>query len=79
MRRLHPDKARRRVPTLPDPDSDVPKHSPPRQARPAQRLIYDPTRSTQTTEAPSSALNIGLGVRFDLCWRYEAQQVRPVL
>ena len=79
MRRLHPDKARRRVPTLPDPDPDVPKRPPPRQARPAQRLIYDPTHSTQTTKAPSSALNIGLGVWFDLCWPYEAQQVRPVL
>jgi hypothetical protein len=28
---------------------------------------------------PSSALNIGLEVRFDVCLQYEAQQVRPVL
>jgi len=30
------------MPTLPDPVPDVPKRPPPRQARPAQRPVYDP-------------------------------------
>jgi hypothetical protein len=67
------------VPTLPDPVPDVPMRPPTRQARPAQRPSTTPTHSTRTKKAPSSALNIGLTARFDLCWPHEARQICPVL
>jgi len=40
------------LPTLPDPVPDVPKCPPPRQARPAQRPIYDPHAFYPDEEGP---------------------------
>ena len=40
------------VPTLPDPVPDVPKRPPPRQARPAQRPVYDPHGFYPDEEGP---------------------------
>ncbi|MEG8045722.1 HIRAN domain-containing protein [Sphingomonas aerolata] len=40
------------APTLPDPVPDVPKRPPPRQARPAQRPIYDPHAFYLNKEGP---------------------------
>ena len=38
--------------TLPDPVPDVPKRPPPRQARPAQRPVYDPHAFYPDEEGP---------------------------
>jgi hypothetical protein len=43
------------VPTLPDPVPDVPKRPPPRQARPAQRPVYDPHVFYPDEEGPEWA------------------------
>jgi len=40
------------APTLPDPVPDVPKRPPPRQARPAQRPVYDPHAFYPDEEGP---------------------------
>ncbi len=40
------------LPTLPDPVPDVPKRPPPRQARPAQRPVYDPHAFYPDDEGP---------------------------
>ena len=40
------------VPTLPDPVPDVPRRPPPRQARPAQRPVYDPHAFYPDEDAP---------------------------
>jgi hypothetical protein len=40
------------APTLPDPVPGVPKRPPPRQARPAQRPVYDPHAFYPDEEGP---------------------------
>ena len=40
------------APTLPDPVPDVPRRPPPRQARPAQRPVYDPHAFYPDEDAP---------------------------
>ncbi|MEG3167910.1 hypothetical protein U1737_06840 [Sphingomonas sp. LB3N6] len=45
------------LPTLPDPVPDVPRREPPRMMRPAQRPVYDPTRSILTKKVPNSEPN----------------------
>ena len=52
--------------SLPDPVPAVPKRPPPRKARPAQRLVYDPTHSTPTNWArvQRSTLVFGCGLTY---------------